>query len=93
MTKSATVVQRAASLTLGCKVAACQGNIKLWYHNALLGARSYSLAAGNTGTFSTYLSHTAMHLLAKAKHHTLTVGATATASGGVTNRVQVRLAS
>ena len=84
--------RQAASLRLGCTRAACQGNIRLWYDNILLGERSYSLANGRTGSFATHLCTEAMRLLAKAEHHTLEVGVVVTVRGGATTMVLLGVA-
>jgi hypothetical protein len=78
-------------LKLHCSGATCQGTIWLNYGRSSLAKKSYGMVVGTTSTWTTYLNKEAMHLLARARYHTLNATETVTVSDGQTVHRQITL--
>ncbi len=72
---------------------ACSMANKTWlnYGRPSLAKKSYGMVVGTTSTWTTYLNKEAMHLLARARYHTLNATETVTVSDGATVRKQITL--
>ena len=78
-------------LKLHCSAATCQGTIWLNYGRPSLANKSYGMVVGTTSTWTMYLNREAMHLLARARYHTLYATETVTVSDGPTVHRQITL--
>jgi hypothetical protein len=86
-----TVSGNKVELRLQCSGATCQGTIWLNYGRSSLAKKSYGMVVGTTATWTTYLNKEAMHLLARARYHTLNATETVTVSDGPTVHRQITL--
>jgi len=91
LTTRAAVSGNKVELKLHCSGATCQGTIWLNYGRPSLANKSYGMVVGTTSTWTTYLNKEAMHLLARARYHTLNATETVTVSDGATVRKQITL--
>jgi len=91
LTTRATVSGNKVELKLHCSGATCQGTIWLNYGRSSLAKKSYGMVVGTTSTWTTYLNKEAMHLLARARYHTLNATETVTVSDGQTVHRQITL--
>ena len=91
LTTRAAVSGNKVELKLHCSGATCQGTIWLNYGRPSLAKKSYGMVVGTTSTWTTYLNREAMHLLARARYHTLNATETVTVSDGPTVHRQITL--
>ncbi|GEM_PF-4042450 len=91
LTSRSTVSNGSVSLRLRCANARCQGTIKLWSHNVLLGQSGYGIGAGGTATFFIHLDARAIGMLKGAKGGVLGAGQTIFVDGGATVRLPLTL--
>jgi hypothetical protein len=93
LTTRASVSGNKVELKLHCSGSTCQGTIWLNYGRLSLAKKSYGMVVGTTSTWTTYLNNEAMHLLARARYHTLNATETVTVSDGPTVHRQITLVS
>jgi hypothetical protein len=91
LTTRAAVSGNKVELKLHCSGATCQGTIWLNYGRSSLAKKSYGMVVGTMSTWTTYLNKEAMHLLARARYHTLNATETVTVSDGPTVHRQITL--
>jgi hypothetical protein len=91
LTTRAAVSGNKVELKLHCSGATCQGTIWLNYGRPSLAKKSYGMVVSTTATWTTYLNKEAMHLLARARYHTLNATETVTVSDGPTVHRQITL--
>ena len=91
LTARAAVSGNKVELKLHCSGTTCQGTIWLNYGRPSLAKKSYGMVVGTTSTWTTYLNNEAMHLLARARYHTLNATETVTVSDGPTVHRQITL--
>jgi hypothetical protein len=83
--------RKTVGLTLRCTAAACKGAVTLTHERIALATVKYAIRAGKTATVTLHVGPKLLRLLAVAKHHTITVTATITVSGGKTIKAKVTL--
>jgi hypothetical protein len=93
LTTRAAVSGNKVELKLHCSGATCQGTIWLNYGRLSLARKSYGMVVGTTSTWTTYLNGEGLHLLARARYHTLSATETVTVSDGETVHRQITLVS
>ena len=91
LTTRAAVPGNKVELRLRCGGATCQGTIWLNCGRTSLAKKSYGMAVGTTSAWTTYLNKEAVHLLARARCHTLKATETVTVSDGPTVHRQITL--
>jgi hypothetical protein len=91
LTTRAGVARDAVQVKLRCSQVTCRGRITLNDGKALLANVSYGMVAGTTATWAVQLDHTALRLLAGAKHHTLNATQTVTVTDGMSIKKQIAL--
>lgn len=89
LTARARVRKRTVALKLKCTAAGCKGIVTLTHGKTTVATVKYSIRAGKTATVALRLDQRILKLLAVAKHHTITVTATITVTGGKAVRTKL----